>query len=414
MTDTQFSPKENNPLLWDTLKELHDTTSKYNLTPSIKKNERLVDYVVTETQHLGNKSISFRVRAIVDEDDKRCLMCPSVVKYYDNVFCSKKCHSEYKINTREELTIDEILDKCITRTPYLPSGDIPNGVPTPHNVSDFVDTWNRISNLSNDDLTTIYDIEHLTNRQVANRKVGMKDLLIKISIWNDSVDDYFKHIISCIKYTGEKTENIEWYSMVYGGTKAIQKMKAKGIRVTGSDNPAYQHGGLFSPFSEKFIKGDISKQTFQKANDSRDRNNTVATRLSYWTERYGEEEGRRLYYDRQNTFNINKLIDKYGEVEGRRRWEERQEKWQHSLSLIPEEKKALIRAHMGFWCYTKPITDLIDPFDTLPTTLYIIEYQPRGHVESYVKVGVTKKTRREIPSSVHQENNQDTRFYAVG
>jgi len=59
----------------------------------------------------------------------------------------------------------------------------------------------------------------------------------------------------------------------------------------------------------------------------------INTRLDYWINKgYTEEEGIKLRAERQSTFTLQKCIDRYGEEEGKKRFSDRQIKWQKSLS----------------------------------------------------------------------------------
>lgn len=101
--------------------------------------------------------------------------------------------------------------------------------------------------------------------------------------------------------------------------------------VKGENNPAYQHGGKFSPFSDKFIHADsIDKDEFyQKVNKTRKENSNDSTTIDYWLKQTdGDlEEAQKLLTERQSTFSLEKCIQKYGEEGGKKRWNERQEKW---------------------------------------------------------------------------------------
>jgi len=116
-------------------------------------------------------------------------------------------------------------------------------------------------------------------------------------------------------------------------------------RVKGSNNPAYQHGGKFSPFSYKFVKGtDKVQETKRKAAQSRVDNESNTASLGYWLKLTNGDEAtaKKLQAERQATFSIEKCIAKYGEDEGKQRWLDRQEKWQSTLNSKSDEEKAEI------------------------------------------------------------------------
>jgi hypothetical protein len=86
-----------------------------------------------------------------------------------------------------------------------------------------------------------------------------------------------------------------------------------------------------SPFSKNFInwKSDDERNLFI-SNINKYKSNS--TQLSYWMDRgFSEEESLIKRKERQSTFNLEKCIDKYGEEEGIKIFSERQSKWQKSL-----------------------------------------------------------------------------------
>lgn len=55
-------------------------------------------------------------------------------------------------------------------------------------------------------------------------------------------------------FEGKKTENPEYFKLRYGEKLAEEKLARKSERVKGTNNPAYDHGGKFSPLSKNFIR----------------------------------------------------------------------------------------------------------------------------------------------------------------
>ena len=98
-------------------------------------------------------------------------------------------------------------------------------------------------------------------------------------------------------------------------------------RILGDKNPAYQHGGKYSPYSEKFIKGK-DKNIHKKCQETKIKNNTDPTKLSYYASKgMSEEEAKIALSKRQTTFSLEKCIEKYGLEAGTKRWQNRQKKW---------------------------------------------------------------------------------------
>lgn len=144
-----------------------------------------------------------------------------------------------------------------------------------------------------------------------------------------------EHKINKERYL-EKFPNAQLTTEVY-----INKLKT----LTGDKNPAYQHGGKYSPFSEKFIhkdKVDI-KEIQQKVKDTKRKNNGFPGWKEYWIDRgYSEQEAIEQVSNYQRTFSKDICIEKYGEVEGMKVFEKRQSKWQNTLNSKSDEEKARI------------------------------------------------------------------------
>ena len=114
-------------------------------------------------------------------------------------------------------------------------------------------------------------------------------------------------------------------------------------KMKGKNNPAYNHGGKFSPFSKKFIKGDISKETFKKAHETIKKNGGYNSTIDYYLNKgYSEEEATKLLSERQSTFSLEKCIEKHGEEKGKKVWQKRQDKWQNNLKSKPIEEQRRI------------------------------------------------------------------------
>ena len=121
-----------------------------------------------------------------------------------------------------------------------------------------------------------------------------------------------------------------------------------------SKNPFVGHGAELSPFSKNFrgYKDMTDEEKEKKAWDAaqRDRDDKLPTQLKYWIARgYDEDEAREMLAERQRTFTLEKCIERYGEEEGKRIYEDRQIRWQNTLnSKPPEEIERINRAKMNF------------------------------------------------------------------
>ncbi|AGS81079.1 hypothetical protein [Caulobacter phage Cr30] len=110
-------------------------------------------------------------------------------------------------------------------------------------------------------------------------------------------------------------------------------------RLLGDKNPGYQHGGKLSPFSPKFV-GDYDPKIHDRVSKTRADNGNNSTTIEYWLKKTDGNvaEAERLLSERQSTFSLQKCIEKYGEEEGRKIWENRQNRWQTSLYEKPQEE----------------------------------------------------------------------------
>ena len=136
------------------------------------------------------------------------------------------------------------------------------------------------------------------------------------------------HIVRTHSMTTEEYKNLYNSEVV---CKSF--LESQSERMKGEKNPGYQHDGKFSPFSEKFIKGDVREETQKKANETREKNNSYTSRIEYYTSRgMDEDEARQALIERQTTFSKDGCIKKYGEKEGMKIWMERQKKWLNSLN----------------------------------------------------------------------------------
>ena len=129
------------------------------------------------------------------------------------------------------------------------------------------------------------------------------------------------------EFTGKKTENLEWLTILYNNQQlAEQMMKAKSDRVSGENNPGFQHGGKLSPFSKKSKSYDptLLKQINDKLNDSGNRSNRIE---HYLMKGMGLCQAVIALKERQAVGRLDRFIKQYGQEEGTKRWNDRQEKW---------------------------------------------------------------------------------------
>lgn len=169
-------------------------------------------------------------------------------------------------------------------------------------------------------------------------------------------------------------QNLEWLTIRNNSEEiAKQKLKAKADRVSGKNNPGYQHGGKFSPFSKKFVaykglteeeKQAATEALKERANQTMDDNDSRSTTPEYYMKRFGVdmEEAKQMLSERQSTFSLDKCIERYGEEAGRERWLARQEKWLNTLNQKSEEEKQrinLAKTSNGY-CISKAEQELLN------------------------------------------------------
>lgn len=104
----------------------------------------------------------------------------------------------------------------------------------------------------------------------------------------------------------------------------------------GENNPAYNHGGKYSPFSKNFVKGydeewhnNNKKQMSEKM---KARNHLNKFSIEYWLiETDGDEAKANELYSKHQTRDVSWFIEKYGEEEGLIRHKAKTEKWMKSF-----------------------------------------------------------------------------------
>lgn len=140
--------------------------------------------------------------------------------------------------------------------------------------------------------------------------------------------------------------------------------KSWGEKLKGENNPAYNHGGRFSPFSKKYMHySELSDEektvkitALQKqVVTSLKENQNMPSQIGYWLKQgCTEDEAKQNVSKRQITFSLNKCVERHGDVEGQRVWKNRQDKWQNTLkSKSPEEIERINKAKMGGKGYSK-------------------------------------------------------------
>lgn len=172
------------------------------------------------------------------------------------------------------------------------------------------------------------------NLNVPGRLEVVNRIFISELSWQKKIE-WAKRIID---YTGKKGENIEWLTLVHNSReKALELLEAKSDRLKGENNPWFNHGGKMSPFSKDSVNYDpsLSKRVNDKLNETGNRSNRIEYHLN---KGLGLCQAVSALKERQAVGRLDKFIERYGEEEGKKRWVERQEKWMKSFKKTPFSK----------------------------------------------------------------------------
>lgn len=143
-----------------------------------------------------------------------------------------------------------------------------------------------------------------------------------------------------------------------GSKKAGDLMKLDSYKenmrnkMTGELNPMHKsktsdlERKRISPFSPEFYLKKNTNLTREKAEELA-RSKMMEKKIVSWTNKgyweskgYSEEEAKEIVSKKQATFSMEKCIEKYGQEEGRKRWVERQKKWAKNYKKLNYSKKS--------------------------------------------------------------------------
>lgn len=211
--------------------------------------------------------------------------------------------------------------------------------------------------------------------------------------WQEKVA-WVERILENRKTGKHKGESFEHYLIVLNDEKLAREAVAKkSNRLRGKNNPAYNHGGKLSPWSEK--SEFYSEEAKQKAAENR----SYTTQLEYYTNQgLSEDEAKDALSERQRTFSLERCIEKYGKVDGTKIWKQRQQKWLTALDSKSDEEKAEIRAKKGTKINYQTLWN--KKLDT-PAILYIIQWQDNQNI----KIGITSRGLKKRFSKMSRKYN---------
>jgi hypothetical protein len=197
-----------------------------------------------------------------------------------------------------------------------------------------------------------------TCRDVYRKENAIKDYAQHNAIrmgekrYSDKIEGYDYLVCQiCGAKTGELLAHIRMHDITadeYKATYGLTTLKTqKAIdNVKGEKNPGFNHGGKFSPFSEKFVYADTTdrEELKKRAAKTRIDNENDTTQLAYWLKQTDGDVNKatELLAKRQSTFSLAKCIEKHGEEQGLEVWKARQEKWLAKYNDKTPEEMAII------------------------------------------------------------------------
>ena len=189
---------------------------------------------------------------------------------------------------------------------------------------------------------------------IKNQEQLLKEGAVECKICGLIAHDLTSHITRTHKIT-----TIEYKNKHGNIIRSNNYIQDQSERIKGDKNPAYNHGGKYSPFSDKFIYSDkIDKEKLiKKVSDSAKNNGNISTTIKYWIKKgFTESEAKEKLRERQTTFTLQKCIEKYGEEDGIQRWVDRQEKWKNSCKKTKCNKFSKVSQEL-FWKICNNLTE---------------------------------------------------------
>lgn len=137
------------------------------------------------------------------------------------------------------------------------------------------------------------------------------------------------------------------YKEIYGEADlfSVSYLNGLSVRGSGENNPNHksktteQQRKERSPFSKEFVnhKNENEHKEFISKVDKK---RVSTSQIEYYLIRgHSAEEAKKLQSERQKTFSLKLCIEKYGEEEGLKIFKDRQERWQNTLNSKSIEEK---------------------------------------------------------------------------
>ena len=240
-----------------------------------------------------------------------CVVCGK--EFYssgNNKYCSKECRDKNKDNLYHEITCKNCGKHVIV-----------------HKNAKFCSDGCRIQYKNkqatlrkqksrNDNLIGVENVDYVKCLICGCKMHQLNESHLKY-FHNITMDEYKKMYPNCVITSKKFIEN----NLIGDNNPASSSKTSKQERLERS------------PFSKEFYKkrniDDNNRLDFIKSiSKKRDYN----TRLEYYTKRgYSEDDARKILYERQNTFTLEKCIETYGYVKGKERYYERQKLWSDKI-----------------------------------------------------------------------------------
>lgn len=150
-----------------------------------------------------------------------------------------------------------------------------------------------------------------------------------------------------LAWEGKRGESFEWQCILHNSAEKALKLRTEKIeRITGKNNPGYNHGGKFSVFSDKFVGKSSKEDSLQKMKITKAKNkHNENTSIEYYLNKgLDYERAKAALTERQTTNSLKRYIKIYGQKEGEKRYAERNAKWQNTLKNKPPEERARINS----------------------------------------------------------------------
>lgn len=247
----------------------------------------------------------------------------------DKIFCSQKCKQQFMNN---KISVSKKRHCSICNSLFIPTKQFSKGLCSEE----------------------CKEIKKEQARIERNAKKVEKNILESIENFKDA-DPYT--YVEC-KICGMKSSHLGHHIKKIHGLTSEEYKKKYNSEVcsqqysdshSGENNPAYNHGGKFSPFSKNFLKydgltdsekEDVINETIstsvQTKIENPDRN---PLRVEFYISRgISENDAKEIISEKQRTFSLEKCISKHGESEGTRIWQERQDKWMATMNSKSDEE----------------------------------------------------------------------------